>query len=247
MGGADYRPIMAMDGRLVGIQNDVREHFGWSLRDDLRVCRELVGLSRRLHGSDAWVEKTVHHLRMRLESGGPIAILGAAVEPEHLRGLADDTLLVAADGSVGVFSELTEAERDWAWERLALVVSDGDGGESILTAVERGIPFAVHAHGDNLEECTSLLKCLHDNGNRLFLTHQCPEQVGGIENPGGFTDGDRAVCIVAGLRENCDDVHLLGFRSDRIGRWTGATDEGRKLRKLKWMDAVLAILGEVGR
>jgi len=61
-------------------------------------------------------------------------------------------------------------------------------------------------------------------------------------NPGGFTDGDRAACIVAACGIPNNKIRLIGFRSDKIGRWTGVTDPVRKLRKLKWMDAVLDIL-----
>jgi uncharacterized Rossmann fold enzyme len=61
-------------------------------------------------------------------------------------------------------------------------------------------------------------------------------------NPGGFTDGDRAACIVAAFGISIESIKLIGFCSNKIGRWTGITDPIRKLRKLKWMDRVLEIL-----
>ena len=57
---------------------------------------------------------------------------------------------------------------------------------------------------------------------------------------GGFTDGDRAVCIAFAL--GATEVELVGFSIDDVGQWSGVTDEKRKLIKLKWMNKVLQIL-----
>jgi uncharacterized Rossmann fold enzyme len=80
----------------------------------------------------------------------------------------------------------------------------------------------------------------------LLLTHQCPKPIGGMHNPGGFTDGDRAACLVSSLGVNSSRISLIGFRSDRIGRWTGATDPILKMQKLQWMDEVLTRLATEG-
>ncbi len=149
---------------------------------------------------------------------------------------------MAADGSVGVFDELPPQLAQSAWSRLALVVSDGDGGEAMQRASQQKIAFALHAHGDNQDEWQELLPVLKQNCPTLILTHQCPQPMEGMHNPGGFTDGDRAACIVAACGIPINKIRLIGFRSDKIGRWTGITDPVRKLRKLKWMEAVLDIL-----
>lgn len=239
--------ILPVNQKLVALQSEVRADFGWSLDRDEEVSHKLKALYDQLFADSELCSATIGNLRLMVQQSKSIAVLGAAVEPEHLSKLPSDTLLVAADGSVGVFAELDPHIQEWAWRQLALVVSDGDGGRALLEAVERDIAFALHAHGDNLSECTSLLKLLAGGNNPLILTHQCAEPIDGMENPGGFTDGDRAVCIIAGLGANVEDIQLLGFRSDKVGRWTGVTDERRKLRKLKWMDAILAILREGGQ
>jgi uncharacterized Rossmann fold enzyme len=61
-----------------------------------------------------------------------------------------------------------------------------------------------------------------------------------MHNPGGFTDGDRAVCIAFAL--GADEVELVGFSIDEVGIWSGVTDKKRKLMKLKWMNKVLKLL-----
>ena len=43
----------------------------------------------------------------------------------------------------------------------------------------------------------------------LTLTHQANVELEGMHNPGGFTDGDRALCF----------IHALGVRSKRLVCW----------------------------
>ena len=64
-----------------------------------------------------------------------------------------------------------------------------------------------------------------------------------MSNPGGFTDGDRAACIVRSIGVPADSISMLGTRTDVVGRWSGVTEEETKLEKLKWMSEVLRILG----
>ena len=72
------------------------------------------------------------------------------------------------------------------------------------------------------------------------MTHQTPGNIEGMYNPGGFTDGDRAVCIALAL--GASEIELVGFSVKEVGAWSGVTDEKRKLIKLKWMNRVLKML-----
>jgi len=101
----------------------------------------------------------------------------------------------------------------------------------------------LHAHGDNTDNWTALLDVLHLYDTPLILTHQTPEHILGMHNPGGFTDGDRAVCFALAMNVMPNQITLRGFRTDIIGRWTGATQPERKMRKLEWMRRVLEIAG----
>ena len=65
-------------------------------------------------------------------------------------------------------------------------------------------------------------------------------------NPGGFTDGDRAVCIVVSMGISVSNIVLLGTRSDVVGRFSGTTEPKRKLLKLRWMKRILEELGFSG-
>jgi uncharacterized Rossmann fold enzyme len=238
MPGLQETELEAVNEDLVSMQDDVRVDFGWDLKYDLQSA---IALQQSCLGVDA-INCATKRLITTLQEAEEIAILGAAVEPEDLLLLSDNCQFVAADGSVGVFDELPPQLAQSAWSRLALVVSDGDGGEAMQRASQQNIPFALHAHGDNQDEWQELLPVLKQNCTTLILTHQCPQSIEGMHNPGGFTDGDRAACIVAACGIPINKIRLIGFRSDKIGRWTGITDPVRKLRKLKWMEAVLDIL-----
>ena len=137
------------------------------------------------------------------------------------------------------------AER--AWSRLICVVSDADGGEGTYEAVERSKPIFLHAHGDNRTDWVALLDYASQVATPppLILTHQTNSPIEGMSNPGGFTDGDRAACIVRSIGVPLDSISMLGTRTDVVGRWSGITDEKAKLEKLKWMREVLKIL-EIG-
>ena len=42
---------------------------------------------------------------------------------------------------------------------------------------------------------------------------------------------------------NVNRIELLGTRSDVVGKYSGATDPERKLKKLVWMKSILEELG----
>ena len=232
---------------LIAIQDEVRADFGWKLDADLTSARELRdACEEKAWNHDLWTERgrqaTLFRLQEQLISR-PVTVLGAAAEPDDVRAaIQDGHGIIAADGAVGVLTEIEFSEI--AWNALLCVVSDADGGlEHLAMAAERKIPFVLHAHGDNTANWTELLDVLHLYGTPLILTHQTPEHILGMHNPGGFTDGDRAVCFALAMNVMPILITLRGFRTDIIGRWTGATQPERKMRKLEWMSRVLEIAG----
>jgi len=242
--------LTALDFSLIELQNEVRSHFGWKLSADVESAESLL---RAVEESpvEAWTRHrraaTIADLRRRLVLREVnVAVLGAAVEVSEVIAILDKpTLLVGADGAVGVLQDLPETIADRAWSRLVCVVSDGDGGPGTLAAVKRGVPFILHSHGDNENSWRNLLKIAENAAtpSPLVLTHQTPNQIAGMHNPGGFTDGDRAACFLIALGLDAERIKMLGTRSDLVGKWSGATDPERKLVKLQWMDRVIRMLG----
>ena len=235
---------------LIDLQTDVREFFGWNESDDLDSAQAMI---RRVEKSTQ--EKWARHnrsvslsilFRRLVLRNADVAILGAAIEPEELISiLSEPTLIVVADGAAGVISEIPDSLSEKAWSRVAFIVSDADGGEGTIEAVRRAIPFFLHAHGDNRRDWFSLLEFAEERANppELVLTHQTTENIPGMHNPGGFTDGDRAACIVRSLGVPVDRIRMLGTRTDLVGRWSGETDPEQKLEKLGWMGKVLVCVG----
>ena len=155
-----------------------------------------------------------------------VTVVGAAAESQ----LITTYPTIVADGAIGAIADLST---------VALIVTDGDGTPYLQKALNLGIPICLHAHGDNREAWTNVLGLIDEN-QEVILTHQTPDHIEGMHNPGGFTDGDRAVCVAFAL--GATEVDLIGFSTNDVGQWSGVTDKKRKLIKLKWMSKVLEIL-----
>ena len=242
--------LLPHDNQLVNIQEDVRFFFDWDVKFDIESATQLLSTveSTRIEN---WTRSqrsvTVANLRRRLVlRESKIAVLGAAVEESEIISMLDNpTLFVAADGAVGVLSSLPDSISERAWSRLVCIVSDADGGAGTIEAVKRSIPVILHAHGDNISSWRNLLEIAANISNppRIVLTHQTPENIDGMHNPGGFTDGDRAICFLKALGVPNERILLLGTRTDIVGKWSGETNPEEKLIKLQWMAKVLDIIG----
>jgi uncharacterized Rossmann fold enzyme len=234
----------------VEMQSEVREFFGWRESDDYDSALRLISTIE-----DAGVHSWARHNRMVSLSKlyrrliireASVAVLGAAIEPaEVLSVLEEPVLFVSADGATGVFSELPSSKSEKAWSRLACVVSDADGGVGTLEAVKRAVPIVLHAHGHNEKDWLSLIEEARNQSEppELILTHQTSKSIPGMHNPGGFTDGDRAVSFLLSLGVNKERMSLLGTSTESVGRWSGFTNEETKLEKLRWMAQSLSIHG----
>lgn len=204
--------MKAVNEDLILIQDEIRESFGWGLDSDVESAELLVSKCKNSEPN------------LRFE--GKVTVVGAAAEP----GVKSQYPIVVADGAIGAIEDLST---------VALIVTDGDGTPHIERALNKGIPICLHAHGDNVESWSKILSQINER-QEVFLTHQTPREIDGMYNPGGFTDGDRAVCIAFAL--GATEVELVGFSTDDVGQWSGVTDKKRKLIKLQWMSKVLNIL-----
>ena len=204
--------MKAVNEDLILIQDEIRESFGWGLNSDVESAELLVSKCKNSEPN------------LRFE--GKVTVVGAAAEP----GVKSQYPIVVADGAIGAIEDLST---------VALIVTDGDGTPHIERALNKGIPICLHAHGDNVESWSKILSQINER-QEVFLTHQTPRDIDGMYNPGGFTDGDRAVCIAFAL--GATEVELVGFSTDDVGQWSGVTDKKRKLIKLQWMSRVLNIL-----
>ena len=117
-----------------------------------------------------------------------------------------------------------------------IVVTDLDGDmEPQIDASSRGAISFIHAHGDNADAIREW--AWRFEGPVVLTTQSRPEST--VFDFGGFTDGDRAVCIAQemGVRK----VHLMGFDFDHP-RPKNGSDPAVKLRKLGWAKEIVSSL-----
>ena len=236
MGDTEVNPLIA-------IQDEVRAHFGWELQADVASAKSMKMAFDEAEpfGLSKWNinarNQSLGVLQLKLLKATAVVFVGAAVESQELEEMVGDgVVFIAADGAVGALP--TQAD-------LACIVSDFDGTTHLELAAKSGATIIAHAHGDNMEawnECVETWSHF-SNPPALVLSHQTPHFFEGMHNWGGFTDGDRALCMAHSLGVNFEDVYLVGYTLSRVGQWSGRTQESLKLAKLQWMAAVVQMLG----
>ncbi|SDR41718.1 6-hydroxymethylpterin diphosphokinase MptE-like protein [Natronobacterium texcoconense] len=144
--------------------------------------------------------------------------------------LEDDSALERARRADTVFAASTAADVLGANDvAVDCMVTDLDKNpETVRRLTERGIPVAVHAHGDNVDAIRSIVPDCSDE-YVLPTTQAAPRDH--VRNFGGFTDGDRAAFLAD---------HLGASRLEFVG-WDvddPAVTE-TKARKLEWAERLL--------
>lgn len=151
---------------------------------------------------------------------------------DAVRGNPPRGYVVAADGATSVL--MREGLRPDA------IVTDLDGAvEDQLRANALGSVVFVHAHGDNTEAVRRYVPSFQ---GVVVGTCQGPPS-GRLVNLGGFTDGDRAVCIFAGL--GAMQVVLMGFDFEDPSPKASRQPEV-KARKLLWARRIIRAVSEQG-
>ena len=214
----------------------IRQEFGFSLREDEQARDVLLGLLRD-HRHARLGEEADRSLRARLH-GRSVLVVGGGPGPGpfplplRLVGNGPWTVL-AADGAARTCLR--------GGHRPDLVVTDLDGDmPHEIEANRRGALLVVHAHGDNIGALRRWVPRLP--GPVVGTCAAAP--LGGLLNPGGFTDGDRALFL----------AEAYGARRALLGRF----DLGRpfhepvasfatKGRKLRTAERLLLELARRGR
>ncbi len=200
-----YEEILADFGFSRAADEDARDRLADLVNEDR--CIGIEALRAALAGKDVVV----------LGAGASLAAWLAGRNPAETRPL------IVADAAVA-------AVMDAGW-MPALIVTDLDGnvGKQVA-ASDRGVPVAIHAHGDNADAIRTWVPRFP--GPILPTTQAEPRA--GVVNVGGFTDGDRAVFLAeaAGARR----VSIAGFDREP-GPYKDAGP--LKPRKLEWMNRLL--------
>lgn len=162
--------------------------------------------------------------------GDTVSILGGAdsLSDELSRGRPEGTIISAGSATETVVKSGIIPD---------IVVTDLDGDiDSQLKASEEGAVTLIHAHGDNSDLLMRYAK--EFKGKVMITTQSTPDLV--LCNFGGFTDGDRAVCLANEF--GASDIRLYGFDFDIPSLKKGSDPEIKK-KKLAWAKRIISSLG----
>ena len=238
---------------LIKLQDEVRDDFGWDINEDWNVLNWLIEEVERRHLS--WSKESRKRVMRDLKSDildagdRGIAVIGAAAQICDVEDVLDKGFsLIFADGAFGLLQTLDEKRGVEGIEKTLCIVSDGDGVPHIYDSTIARHVIMLHAHGNARRQLNDALAtwCAFDEPPRLVLSHQTPADISGAHNPGGFTDGDRALCLLNLLGIPPEDTKLVGFDHHNIGKWSGNYDSSLKRRKLRWMRRIVEVLGHGG-
>jgi 2-amino-4-hydroxy-6-hydroxymethyldihydropteridine diphosphokinase len=166
--------------------NRILETFGYDQQRDQCAADLLSTLLEGRAGQVAELRKLI--------AGRPALVFGAGPSlEEDLRevmkeGLLQKTATVVADGATTAFIQISRTAPN-------VIVSDLDGIISdILYAQRLCATVVIHAHGDNIDK---LKKYVPEFPTAIGSTQASPRA--NVHNFLGFTDGDRAVFLAAGM------------------------------------------------
>ncbi len=227
----------------VDFQQKIREHFGWELRDDENVFNWLQkNISKYNTKWDSENQRTnLEQLIAKIKSKTKFAVIGANITESELFNLSDDVSLIVADGSIGSLIEVNEK----LLKNVICLVSDGDGVPHINNEKIGEVTLLLHAHGHAKENLQNILEIWSkwEKKPKIIISHQTFNTKKPTVNFGGFSDGDRAVCMLHACGVEKRHIQLLGFNAKKIGPWSGLNDSKIKQEKLIWMKYILEELG----
>ncbi len=177
-----------------------------------------------------------------------LAALVADADPLAPDGIALDGTVAVCGAAPTLAEELGVARRAdhvvAASNAAAICLENGIDVDCMVTDLDktpetarrlsiRGVPVAIHAHGDNTEAIEQYVPTL-EIGSVLPTTQAAPTPP--VVNLGGFTDGDRA----AFLADQCGADRLVfpGWSFD------DPTVTAEKAKKLRWAERLLRLLEE---
>ena len=229
----------------VGIefQQIIRDFFGWDLKDDEEVLEWLkIRISQNINEWDDEFRKVYYEeMALKIISNDDFLVLGANVTEKEITTIPKDANLIVADGAIGA---LISTNKELI-NNIICLVSDADGIPYIADEIIANMTILLHAHGHAKDNLKNILKIWEswEYKPKLIISHQTPNASKNAHNFGGFTDGDRSVCLLHSFGKLEKNIQLMGFNTQKIGFWSGESKKDLKIEKLKWMEQILNSLG----
>ncbi len=166
--------------------NKILETFGYDQCGDQRATDLLSELLEGRAGHVAELKKLIENRPVLVFGAGPS--LEEDLRDVMKEGLLQKTVTVVADGATTAFVQISGTAPN-------VIVTDLDGVISdIICAQNLGAIVVIHAHGDNIDK---LKKYVPTFPKAIGSTQAQPRS--NVHNFLGFTDGDRAVFLAAGM------------------------------------------------
>ncbi|MFB6108868.1 MAG: 6-hydroxymethylpterin diphosphokinase MptE-like protein [Haloplanus sp.] len=188
--------------------------FGYDRAADERARDVLAGLTRPFEES-----------RLGSLDGATVAVAGAGPS------LADEADAAAAADAVLAASTAVDTLADAGVDADVMVTDLDKNPETARALTRRGVPVAVHAHGDNVPAVERWVPAF-DAAHVLPTTQAEPR--GPVRNYGGFTDGDRAAFLADAF--GADELQFVGWDFE------DPAVDAEKRKKLAWAERLLAWL-----
>ena len=202
------------------IYREITGEFGYSEEGDMRAAEILDELlADQKIVDDSELEGLIRGKRVLVVGPAPVTIPDTKF----------DTVIAADGGVKNVVAMGLKTD---------MVVSDLDAPPDILRmeieANEKGAILIIHAHGDNTD---ALRKYVPEIRGPVLGTTQA-RATGNIHNFGGFTDGDRAVCLASHF--GAKEIGLAGFDFENPVPKDGK-DMETKRKKLEWAERIIGM------
>lgn len=205
---------------------EILTDFGYSESEDEDSARFLVSLLDR-----SQVLHNIEEALAELISGKSFLIIGPCFSGNKIGPHTYDALQQTNLKLVSVGEGTKICLESGIVPSMVFTDLDGFPASDVL-ANQKGAIVFIHAHGDNrpwLSEWVSRFK------RNVVPTCQC-RPLRGIYNWGGFTDGDRAYCVLAHF--GAARIELMGFDfSQPCGN--KKFDATIKMRKLVWARRII--------
>jgi uncharacterized Rossmann fold enzyme len=197
--------------------------FDFSHEDDLLSAKVLSKLIQKKNLI------SIAELHSLLEGKEVIVVGGAKNLEDELNQGVSKNVIIAANGTTSVL-----LKKD-LFPQIIMTDLDGIIKDQIF-ANSKGAIVAIHAHGDNIRQIESWAPKFK---GKVLGTVQCRPH-GILFNFGGFTDGDRGVFLAHHF--GAKSIRLVGFDFENVGDKPNCNKE-IKLKKLRWAEKLIAILG----
>lgn len=198
--------------------NDIMYDFGFNKYDDEVSVRTLKAVTLN---ANLILDDDLHNIIMP-----EVTVFGDS------SNLEDDVSKLTPVGTFIAAGSATKRMLEMGF-KPDIIVTDLDGDiQSQAKANNNGAIALLHAHGDNadlIRQYAHLFK-----GQIILTTQSKPDRT--VYNYGGFTDGDRAVCLARSF--GARKIHLVGFDFENPNLKKGSDPEMKK-KKLKWAKKII--------